>query len=106
MFLHFTQLPQHSRLLALATDLTRPKVELVLENALLRQQLGILRRQFNKPRFTRTDRLSLLLLTSLLPNWKQALLILKPDTLLHWHRQGFKLFWRFKIRTRRWVHGT
>jgi putative transposase len=35
-------------------------------------------------------------LVSRLPNWKQALLIIKPDTLLKWHRRGFKLFWRHK----------
>lgn len=100
MFLHFTQPPQPSRVLALETDLTRPKGELSLENALHRQQLGILQRHVNKPRFASTDRLSAHLLASRLPNWKQARLILKPDTLLNWYRQGFKLIWRLKAHTR------
>lgn len=41
-----------------------------------------------------------MLLASRLSAWKQSLLILKPETLLHWHRQGFKLFWRRKSRAR------
>ena len=66
------------------------------ENALLRQQLIILNRQVKKPSFTPLDRFFLVVLASRLANWKQALLILKPDTLLRWHRQGFRLFWKLK----------
>ncbi len=40
----------------------------------------------------------LVLLASRVKNWKDALLIFKPDTLLRWHRQGFRLFWKFKSR--------
>ncbi len=95
-------MPQSSAALGAAFDLPRSKPELLLENALLRQQLITLRvqRQVQKPHLTRKDRLSLLLLASRLPSWKQALWMLKPDTLLHWHRQGFKLFWRLKSRAR------
>ena len=66
------------------------------ENALLRQQLIVLQRQVKQPTFTPVDRGLLVVLASRLPHWKQALLIVKPDTLLKWHRQGFKLFWRHK----------
>lgn len=100
-YLHWTQLPQASLTLAYALDLTRPKSELLLENALLRQQLVILQRQVPKPRFNRRDRFFLLLLANHLQNWKQVLFILKPTTLLRWHRNGFQLFWRFKSRARR-----
>jgi putative transposase len=99
-YMSLTQLRHSSLLLALASDIARSKPDLVLENALLRQQLLILQRQVKKPRFTHTECLSLLLLASRLQNWKHLLLILKPDTLLRWHRQGFRLFWRFKTRTR------
>jgi putative transposase len=51
------------------------------------------------PRFL-SDRLWLVLLASRVKNWVEALLIFKPDTLLRWHRQGFRLFWRFKSRNR------
>lgn len=62
LYLHWTQLPQSSLALGFALDLSRSKSELQLENALLRQQLLILQRQVKKPRFSRTERLSLLLL--------------------------------------------
>jgi putative transposase len=100
-YLCWTRLPQSSLTLSLARDLNRPKYELLLENALLRQQLIVLQRQVKKPSFTRRDRLSLLLLASRLRSWKQALLILKPETLLRWHRQGFRLLWHLKTRTHR-----
>ncbi len=101
IFLHLTHLPHPLTSLSIVTDFTRSKSELIAENALLRHQLLVLQRQIKKPRFTRSDRLWILVLASRLPNWRQAVLILKPDTLLHWHRQGFKLFWRFKTHARR-----
>jgi putative transposase len=79
-----------------AADLLRTKPELVAENALLRQQLIVLERQVKHPVFTSFDRGLLVLLASRLPNWKRALLIVKPANLLKWHRRGFKLFWRHK----------
>ena len=80
------------------TDLPRSKSELVAENALLRQQLIILRRQVKRPACTRTDRMLLVLLARMVRTWKQALFIIQPETLLRWHRQGFKLYWRYKSR--------
>lgn len=78
------------------TDLTRSKLSLVAENALLRQQLIVLQRQVNKPKLRPRDRVILVILAGLVKNWRQALLIVKPETLLKWHRAGFKLFWKFK----------
>jgi len=97
------QLPRPSRysvLLGSALDFTRSNAQLVAENALLRMQLVILHRQVNMPRFTPANRLWLVLLASRVRRWKEAILIIKPDTLLRWHRQGFRLFWRFKSRNR------
>ncbi len=82
------------------TDLARSKSSLVAENALLRQQLIVLQRQFNKPKLQPLDRLILVFLAGLLKNWRQALLIVQPETLLKWHRAGFKLFWKFKSRAK------
>jgi putative transposase len=79
-----------------AADLIRTKPELIAENALLRQQLIVLERQVKHPTFGPFDRCLLVVLASRLPQWKQALLIVKPETLLKWHRRGFKLFWRHK----------
>ena len=87
-------------------DLACPRSQLLLENALLRQQLVIPQRHVKKPRLTRRDRFSLLLLASHFPSWKQALLILQPETLRHWHRRGFKLFWRLKSHAHRVVRAS
>ena len=79
-----------------AADLVKSKPELVVENAFLRQQVIVLNRQVARPQLTAKDRGLLVLLASQVQEWKNALLIVKPETLLGWHRQGFKLFWRQK----------
>jgi putative transposase len=79
-------------------DLARNKSELVAENALLRKSLIILSRQVNRPVFKKTDRMLLVLLARAVRTWKQALFIIQPETLLRWHRQGFRLFWKYKSR--------
>src|SRR5258707_7325989 len=87
-----------SQLLGTLADLNRSKSELMAENALLRQQLIVLNRQskLKRPQFSRLDRFLIMLLASKVLAWKQALLILQPDTLLRSHRQGFRLFWKLK----------
>jgi transposase InsO family protein len=85
-----------------AMDLTtRSKWELVLENALLRQQLIVLQRQTKRPTLTWRDRTLFVLLARKLPTWKQALMIVQPDTLLRWHRDLFRWVWRRRSRSRR-----
>ncbi len=69
-------------------DLTRSKAELLAENALLRHQLIILLRQFKRPVYQKTDRVLLVFL--------QALFIVQPETLLRWHRELFRVFWKHK----------
>jgi hypothetical protein len=65
---------------------------------LLRQQLIVIRRSTKTPRLTWPERLSLVFLARWVPNWKQVLQIIQPDTLLRWHRAGFRLFWKLKSR--------
>ena len=97
-FVDWTKPSTPALLLGTVADLARSKSELVAENALLRQQLLILRRQVKRPACTKTDRMLLLLLARVVRTWKQALFIVQPETLLRWHRQGFKLFWKYKSR--------
>ncbi len=80
----------------LATDLVRRRRDLLLENAFLRQQVIVLSRTAKRPPFTSWDRGLLVLLASRLCTWAGALLIVQPETVLRWHRQGFRLFWRRK----------
>ncbi|GAB4420947.1 MAG: integrase core domain-containing protein [Anaerolineae bacterium] len=79
-----------------AADLVKRKAELIAENALLRQQLIVLKRQVKQPKLTPWDRGLLVLLASRVRDWKNALFIVKPETLFKWHRQGFRLLWRRK----------
>ncbi len=83
-----------------AADATRSRSDLLLENALLRHQLAILNRSIKRPRLTAADRGLLVLLASRLRAWAGALAIVRPETVLRWHREGFRLFWRRKSRHR------
>ncbi|MDP9311670.1 MAG: integrase core domain-containing protein [Chloroflexota bacterium] len=94
-----TKPKETSLVLGSLTDLARTRPQLIAENALLRQQLIVLNRSVKRPRLTTTDRSLLVLLASGVRMWKDALLIVQPDTLLRWHRQGFRLFWRRKSRS-------
>jgi transposase InsO family protein len=85
--------------MATLADLGRSKSELIAENDLLRQQLIVLRRQVKRPTFSRIDRILLVLLARLVRTWQQAFLIVQPDTLLRWHRELFRLFWKHKSKT-------
>ena len=76
-----------------ALDLTHSKSELILENALLRQQLIILQRQAKRPKLTWKDRSLIVSLSSRLRAWKDALIIVQPDTVLRWHRELFRRIW-------------
>jgi hypothetical protein len=85
-----------SLLLGTIADLAKGKSELLVENALLRQQLIILRRQVKRPACRKTDRFLLVLLARMIRTWKQARFIVQPETLLRWHRELFRFFWKHK----------
>src|ERR1700716_2979582 len=69
-----------------------------LENLALRQQLAVLRRSAPKRlKLTPADRIFWVWLRSLWGEWKSALVIVKADTVVGWHRKGFRLFWTWKI---------
>jgi len=76
-----------------ARDLTRTQSELLAENALLR-------RSIRRPRCHPDDRLFLLILARLCHRWRNALHVVKLETLLRWHRDLFKIIWRRKPRPR------
>jgi putative transposase len=92
----WTKPDNRSLLLDAALDLNRTKSELILENALLRQQIIILERQSKRPRLSWRDRTIIVLLTSRLHTWKAALKIVQPDTVLRWHRDLFRWVWARK----------
>jgi hypothetical protein len=93
---HWMKPHSPSLLLGTIADLARGKSELLVENALLRQQLIILHRQVKRPAYKKTDRFLLLLLARMIRTWKQALFLVQPQTLLRWHRELYRLFWKHR----------
>jgi hypothetical protein len=78
--------------------LFRAQTSLIAENLFLRKQLAFYReRNITPRRLTDSARLAMLLCSGFF-NWKNALVVVKPDTLIGWHRQAFQLFWRWKSR--------
>jgi putative transposase len=76
----------------------RDQSDLVLENLALRQQLSIYHHAMKRPRIRNRDRIFWLFFSKLCKDWRKALIVVKPDTVIRWHKKGFKLFWRFKSR--------
>ena len=90
------------RLLADAIlGLFRARCTLLLENLALRQQLAVLRRKHPRPRLAAFDKLFWVLARKFWSGWKQALLIVSPETVVRWHRSGFVLYWRVISKTKR-----
>ena len=76
----------------------KSRAALQLENLALRHQLGILRRSAKRPKLTSADRLLWAWLCEVWIDWRSALVIVKPETVIAWHRKGFRLFWTWKVR--------
>ena len=78
----------------------RSRAALLAENALLRQQLVVLRRASPHPRLKARDRLVIAWVSRLFPAVLDAVLIVRPETVLRWHRSIWKLLWRRRSRRR------
>ena len=71
-----------------------------LENVALRHQLDVLQRSTPRFRLRRRDRIFWVCLSRLWTNWRASLVLVRPATVVAWHRQGFQLYWRWKSRPR------
>src|SRR6267154_265462 len=86
-------------LLATLSSIFRSRAALGFENLALRHQVGVLQRSARKrPKLTSGDRLLWICLSRLWRDWRSALAIVKPETVVAWHRAGFRLFWTWKVR--------
>jgi len=85
-------------LLGLLWQVLASRSDLALENIALRHQINVLARQKRRPRLHRHDRIFWVWLSRFWRRWKTALVIVKPDTVARWHRQGWRLYWRWKSR--------
>ena len=72
------------------------RISLATEILVLRQQLLVLNRTVKRPNLRPRDRLFWVCLSRLWKDWRDALIIVKPDTVIKWHREGFRLYWRWK----------
>ena len=87
-------------ILLLLRALFRDRSQLALENLALRQRLAILRRRVVRPRLRHAERAFWVSLARVWDRWRSALIIVRPETVLRWHRQGFRYFWSWKSRGR------
>jgi putative transposase len=78
----------------------RSRRNLLLDNLALRQQLSVLKARQPQPRFSAADRFFWVPLRRLWRGWKQALIVVQPETVIGWHRAGFKLYWKWLSRHR------
>ena len=69
---------------------------IIAENIALRHQLMVLKRTIKRPKIRKRDRIFWVLLSKIWNSWKKSLFIIKPETVIKWHRHGFKLYWRLK----------
>jgi hypothetical protein len=86
--------------LSLSVSPFKSKSRLEAENAALRHQLIILRRKVRgRVRLTNSDRLFLVQLYRWFPSVLKAIMIMRPETLVRWHRAGFRRYWHWKSRS-------
>ncbi len=84
--------------LLLLRGLMVSRAKLSLELLALRQQLAIFQRTIQRPRIRKRDRLFWVGFSRIWKDWRSTLIIVKPETVLKWHRQGFKMYWYWKSR--------
>ena len=83
----------------------RTRRSLMLENLALRQQLAVLKRKQPRPRLGAIDKLFWVVARRFWAQWKEALVVVLPDTVARWHRSGFKLYWAMLCKVRNPVGG-
>jgi putative transposase len=87
-------------LLAAVCVFFRSRAEVSLEVLALRQQVAVLKRRRPRPTLTCLDRFFWTALRRFWPRWSDVLIIVKPETVVRWHRCGFRLYWRWRSRHR------
>jgi hypothetical protein len=71
----------------------RSRRNLLLENLAFRQQLVVMKQRYPRPQVSTSDKLFWVILRRLWPEWMHALILVQPETVVRWHRAGFKLYW-------------
>jgi hypothetical protein len=89
-------LPFVLALIAAARVFFQNRIDIAVELLALRQQVAVLKRKQPKPPLYPLDRLFWTVLRATWSRWRDALVIVKPETVVGWHRTGFRLYWRWK----------
>src|SRR6516225_6076737 len=89
-------LPVLLALIAAARLFFQTRTDIAVEVLALRQQVAVLKRRRPRPQLHPLDRLFWTVLRATWSRWKDALVIVKPETVVGWHRAGFLLYWRWK----------
>src|ERR1700737_2008047 len=82
-------------------SLFRSRRNLLLENLVLRQQIAVLKRRHRRPSLGTFDRLFWVVARRVCSGWKQSLIIVTPETVVRWHRAGFRLYWELISKVRK-----
>jgi len=77
------------------------RADLVFENIALRQQVAVLKRERPRPPLTETDRAFWVAMRAEVTVWANALIVVMPETVVRWHKIGFRRWWRWKSKPRR-----
>jgi putative transposase len=80
-------------------SMLKSRQSMALEIIALRHQLDVLQRNAKRPRLNPSDRALWAVLFHVLPNWRRQLTIVQPDTVVGWHRAGWRLYWRWRCRS-------
>jgi hypothetical protein len=78
----------------------RNRQDLIIENFVLRQQLTVLKRRRPRPALNLFDKFFWVAISRLWSRWKQAVIIVTPETVVRWHRAGFRMYWKLISRVR------
>ena len=79
-------------------QLFKSKQNLILENLMLRQQLNVYKRKNKRPKLENIDTIILVWLSRIWNDWRSSVIIVRPATVIGWHKKGFKLYWKRKSR--------
>jgi putative transposase len=87
-------------MLAVIRVFLRTRRDTAIELLALRQQVAVLKRKRPRPQLSAWDRLFWTALRRIWPRWQEVLIIVKPETVIGWHRAGFRTYWRWRSRSR------
>ena len=92
-------MPEYAQFVVRLRRATNSRTQFTLENVALRQQLAVYKRSVGRPNINDRDRIFWLTVMRMLREWRDALVIVQPATVIKWHRKGFRYYWRRKSRS-------